>query len=53
MLAVHLLVQRADDSRKEDRLFFIGNDIFLEELNWLSWPCELTWPCDVSWPCDD
>jgi hypothetical protein len=32
MLAVHLLVQRTDDSRKEDRLFFIGNEIFLEEL---------------------
>jgi hypothetical protein len=32
VLAVHLLVQRTDDSRKEDRLFFIGNEIFLEEL---------------------
>lgn len=32
MLAVHMKVRRTDTSRGEDRLFFIGNEIFLDEL---------------------
>ena len=32
MLAVHMKVRRTDTSREEDRLFFIGNEIFLDEL---------------------
>ena len=32
MLAVHMKVRRTDTSREEDRLFFIGNEAFLDEL---------------------